>query len=140
MLLSAFFLQWFSQVDIMDGCRARRCKAGSPLGRLIDEGGDTITMANYSILLAYGWCFTSPFSELVFFTLNAVFFSMELKYVITGQLVMVVGELSSIEFEIIFSTILLLMGIFGNEGLSSTIGSTFGIAAGSESALHVIYE
>mmetsp|Transcript_13806 Transcript_13806/g.16456 ORF Transcript_13806/g.16456 Transcript_13806/m.16456 type:complete len:80 (+) Transcript_13806:214-453(+) len=55
MLISGICLQWFSLVDIMDGNRARRLKVGSPLGRLVDEGGDTITMANYSVLLAYAW-------------------------------------------------------------------------------------
>ena len=55
MLMSGLLLQWFSLVDIMDGNRARRLKVGSPLGRIIDEGGDTITMANYSVLLAYAW-------------------------------------------------------------------------------------
>jgi len=138
MLMSAFAIQWFSQVDIMDGCRARRCKAGSPLGRLIDEGGDTLTMANYSILLAYGWSFNNPSSELVFFALNCVFFAMELKYVITGQLVLVVGELSGIEFELAFSLIFLAMGVFGSEGLQSTIGYTFGIPACSNCPLHMI--
>ena len=55
LLLGGFSLQWFSLLDIMDGNRARRLKCGSPLGRLIDEGGDTITQANYSILMAFAW-------------------------------------------------------------------------------------
>ena len=38
----AFATQWFSQFDIMDGNRARRLKAGSPVGRLVDEAFDMI--------------------------------------------------------------------------------------------------
>ena len=41
-VLGGILLEWFSLYDIMDGCRARRLKCGSPLGRIIDEGGDTI--------------------------------------------------------------------------------------------------
>lgn len=38
MFICAFFIQWFSLHDIMDGMRARRLKCGTPLGRMIDEG------------------------------------------------------------------------------------------------------
>lgn len=53
LLAGAACTMWFSVVDIMDGLRARRLKVGSPLGRLIDEGGDTITQANYLVTVAY---------------------------------------------------------------------------------------
>ena len=53
MVLSGCAIQWFSLLDIMDGNRARRLKCGSPLGRLVDEAGDTITQSNYCVLLAY---------------------------------------------------------------------------------------
>jgi len=38
----AFSLQWFSWWDMFDGARARRLKCGTPIGRIIDEGGDMV--------------------------------------------------------------------------------------------------
>ena len=54
-IMTGFSIYWFSLWDIMDGLRARRLKCGSPLGRFIDEAGDTITQSNFSILLAYAY-------------------------------------------------------------------------------------
>ena len=53
MTLTGCSIYWFSLWDIMDGNRARRLKCGSPLGRLVDEAGDTITQSNYCVLLAF---------------------------------------------------------------------------------------
>ena len=39
---TAVFLYWFSIMDIVDGIRARTTKTGTPVGRIIDEGGDVI--------------------------------------------------------------------------------------------------
>lgn len=78
--------------------------------------------------------------ELVYFAINSVFFAMEMRYVITGELVMQVGELSSVEVELLFSLAAIYMGIYGNEGLQNTIGQTFGIKAGSACPLHIICE
>ena len=138
MIISGIALQWFTLVDIMDGNRARRLKVGSPLGRIIDEGGDTITMANYSILCAFAWRINNPFAELMFFALNFVFYAMEMKYTICGELVMNVDELSPVEVETLLSIFLVSMGLFGDGFLTQTIGSTFGIPEGSACPLHVI--
>lgn len=88
LITSGISLLWFTLVDIMDGNRARRLKCGSPLGRLIDEGGDTITMSNYCALFAYAVQFQHPIFEVIIFSLNFIFFMMELKFTITGKLVM----------------------------------------------------
>lgn len=117
MLATGISLQWFSLLDIMDGIRARRLKNGSPLGRLVDECGDTITQANYCVLLAYAFQVQNPMYELVYFAMNSVFFAMEMRYVITGELVMAVGEFSSVEIELFLSLTAIYMGIYGNEGL-----------------------
>ena len=45
MYLGAFAIQWFSIHDILDGMRARRLKAGSPLGRVIDEGKNILRLS-----------------------------------------------------------------------------------------------
>ena len=78
---------------------------------------------------------------MVFFSINAVFYAMEMRYAITGELKMNVGEeVSSVEFEAFFSIVGVLFGIFGQAGLHKTIGSTLGIASGSACPLHIICE
>ena len=139
-LLGGCLLYWFSLVDIMDGNRARRLKVGSPLGRIIDEGGDTITMANYSVFIAYVWGFTNPAFEILYLALNFVFYAMEMRNKITGNLIMNVGELSPCELELMFSISLILSGIFGTEFLGKTPGDYLGIPPGSKCPLHVVCE
>lgn len=135
-----FALIWFVIFDIMDGNRARRLKVGSPLGRLIDEGGDTITESNMCVLLAYAWILNNPFFEIVFFSFEYIFFSMEVRNVVTGKLVMQIDELSPVELEIIFSITCWLLGYYGRDGLYKTVGESFGIPAGSNCPLHVLCE
>lgn len=110
-------MEWFSQLDIMDGLRARRLKVGSPLGRLIDEGGDCIAMANYGVLMAYCFCFDNKYLELVWLSMNIAFYGMEIRYKLTGKLVMTIGEISSVEVELICSILMCCCGYYGNETL-----------------------
>ena len=138
MVICGIAMQWFTLVDIMDGNRARRLKVGSPLGRLIDEGGDTITMANYCVLIAYAWRLNNPFFEILYLSLNSVFFAMEIKYTITGKLVMDIDDISPVEVETLLAIILVSMGTFGDSFLTQTIGSAFGIPSGSKCPLHVV--
>ena len=66
---------------------------------------------------------------------------MEMRYAITGELIMNVGEeIGPVEFEALFSIVGVLFGVFGQAGLHKTIGSTLGIASGSACPLHVICE
>ena len=118
---SAILLQWFSLVDIMDGIRARRLKIGSPMGRLIDEAGDCIVMTAYSILCAYVLVLENSWLEIIYFFMNMAFYGMEIKYYVTGSLVMVVGELGSVEVELILSSILFFAWYFGCQGLQDTV-------------------
>ena len=78
---------------------------------------------------------------MVFFAINAVFYAMEMRYAITGELIMNVGdEFGPVEFELLFSVVSILFGIFGQAGLHRTIGQTLGIASGSACPLHIICE
>ena len=71
---------------------------------MVDEGGDTITMAAYCVMLGYGWQLNNGFFEIVLLSLNFVFFSMEMKYTITQKLIMAVGEdFGAVELELIWS-------------------------------------
>ena len=138
MLLGAFCIQWFTFFDIMDGNRARRLKVGSPLGRMIDEGGDTITQSAYCVLLAYAWQLNNGAFEIVILSFNFIFFSMEMKYTITKKLVMAVGDdFGPVELELIFSIFLALMGVYGND-MSGYVAHTFGWNIESKCPLHYV--
>ena len=89
LVFGGFLIEWFSQIDMMDGQRARRCKAGSPLGRIVDEAGDCLVMAHYSLLLAYIFGFRNEWLELIFFFMQIGFFGMEVQHKVCGHLVMV---------------------------------------------------
>ena len=116
-LCGAVAVEWFSMVDIIDGMRARRLKVGSPLGRIIDEGGDCIVQSAYSAVMAYAFAFDNPVLEMVWLYMNIGFFGMECRFQITGKLVMYTGEISSVEIETFLAILLCLFGIFGGEGL-----------------------
>ena len=123
----------------MDGNRAGRLKCGSPLGRLVDEGGDTITMANYCTLLCYTWQLQNPAFEFILLSLNFIFFMMETKYTITGKLNMVAGEMSAIELETAFAISMIVLGFVGNvNGVDVTVGETLGLAPESKCPIHAI--
>lgn len=97
-------------------------------------------MGNYGLLLAYAFCFDNPLLETIYFGMNVVFFVMELRYVTSGELVMTIGDIGNVEFELIFTIMLGALGIFGNEGLQKTIGYSFGVAPGSKCPIHLICE
>jgi phosphatidylglycerophosphate synthase len=111
----------------MDGCRARRLNCGSPFGRIIDEAGDTVVMANYSLLLAYALGYKNCYLELMFFFMNFAFYCMEVKHKVTGSLVMAVGEISSVEVELLIASLLIYFGYYGNELMQKSFGEHFGI-------------
>ena len=138
LLTCGFLVQWFSQTDIMDGLRARRMNIGSPLGRIIDEAGDCIVMANYSVLVGYIVAFDNKWWELIFFYLNICFYGMEIRYKICKALVMLVGEISSVEIEIMISLIFIFGGIYGGDGLQKSFGEHFEIESDSTSVFAVL--
>ena len=86
LLLVGFAIEWFSQYDMMDGQRARRLKCGSPLGRIVDEAGDTVAMTCYSIYVAYMFNFDSRILETVFLMLNLGAYGMEIRFKVCGTL------------------------------------------------------
>ena len=139
LIVAGILVESFSQLDIMDGLRARRMKVGSPLGRLIDEGGDCIVMSNYCCLLAYLFCFDNMWWELPLFYLNLAFYGMEIRYKICNSLVMVVGELSSVEVEMMLSLCFLFGGYYGCESLQKSVGEQFELEQDSYFAIIAQY-
>ena len=71
---------------MMDGARARRLKAGSPIGRIVDEAGDMMIYTNIAVVAGYflrappGWLSLAPF------LINIPAYAMEINFIITGKL------------------------------------------------------
>jgi phosphatidylglycerophosphate synthase len=86
LILFAFSIQWFDWFDMMDGARARRLKAGSPIGRIIDEAGDLMIYTNIATIGAY--CVRAPpgFLCLSYGVINFTSYFMEINFIITGKL------------------------------------------------------
>ena len=125
LMASAFALYWFSVLDIVDGCRARRLKVSSPLGRIIDEAGDCIVQASYSIVLAMTLGVDNVYAECLWIMLNILFYCMELNHKIKGKLNMIVGDIGPVEAEFVFSILVFYMGYHGNSSLQKTVTESF---------------
>ena len=128
--MCAFALQWFSWHDIMDGVRARRQKSGSPLGRLIDEALDIIQQTAYMLFMGYVFQVDNWVFETILISGNIIFMAMEMKHFLCHDLKMIMGEVGPVEIELIISLMFVVAGVFGNTGMQSTVGETFGFEFG----------
>ena len=61
--------------------------------------------------------YQNPILEVQLLAFNFIFYAMEMKYTITGSLVMAAGELSPVELELIFSAVLIAFSYFGTAGM-----------------------
>ena len=105
----------------MDGCRARRMKIGSPLGRIIDEAGDYIVMSNYSTMMAMMFVFDNQYLELFAFMLLVCAFADEIKYKVCNVLSYSVGEFSIVELQLFISIVFWTTSYFGSETLQRSV-------------------
>ena len=114
LIVAGITIYWFSLIDIADGCRARRLKIGSPLGRIVDEAGDILCQAHYCLIVCIAAGFDNVYAEIFCVVVNIVFYSMELKHRVQGKLTMVTGELGPVETELVLAIIVISLGYFGN--------------------------
>ena len=106
-------VQWFSLNDCMDGMRARRLKCGSPLGRIIDEALDQVAYSCAALTACYMLRVgDSPIYLLCLSLINVPFYSMELKFCISRNLKIIIGEIGPVEIEIIFSFLFFMTGAY----------------------------
>jgi len=129
LILAGVGLQWFSLFDIMDGMRARRLRAGSPLGRIIDEGLDQIAYSCIGSVIAY-MLRLEPYQVLLCVGMvNVPFYAMEMKHILCKDLKIIIGEIGPVEVEVIFSAIFLFSGgIMGIEQYDAPLGSAIGLS------------
>jgi phosphatidylglycerophosphate synthase len=84
--MAAFCIQWFSWFDMMDGQRARRLKCGSPIGRIIDEAGDAYQYTFVAMIMGHIVKLPPGWLTLSYGLINLPMYSMEMKYIFTGNL------------------------------------------------------
>lgn len=125
--LGALAFLWFSAFDNMDGLRARRLKNGSPLGRVIDEGLDPIAYLHAINLLTWTLRLEPTYLVIFMSLVNAVNHTMEIRFVVTKNLVLNVGELGPNEIEYLFSAIIFFGGLYPNDVnvFANTMQDTF---------------
>lgn len=125
-LVAALATQWFSMMDVADGIRARRLKCGSPLGRIVDEAGDSMNYSLMALILLYIVKMPPGWLTLGIAIINMPMFCMEMSFTLTGSLnINANDDLGPVEVELIISLIFLVAGIFGVEGMNSTLGWSF---------------
>ena len=117
--------QWASQFDIMDGIRARRLRAGSPVGRLVDEAFDMVCITCYCLWIGYGLQMNNCVLEVMMLMVTMTVFCMELKFVMCKNLLMIVGELGPVENEIILTLVIVSCGYFTPEFYQQPVSSSF---------------
>lgn len=118
-LYAAFTIQWFSWFDMMDGQRARRLKAGSPIGRIVDEAGDLTIYSLFALFGGYILKAKPGLMCLSFATINYTAYSMEMAFIITGSFDQHAGEfdIGPVEIELILTVLFGLAGVFGYQGV-----------------------
>ena len=122
-------------MDIFDGLRARRQRSGSPVGRLVDEAFDLVTLMCMSIFIGYGIQPNNSVLELLFFGANIIAFSMEMRFTMFHSLVLAIGEFGPIENELILGAVLASIGYLTPEFMQTTaiesLGATWGQVVGA---------
>ena len=119
--MAAFCLQWFSWFDMMDGQRAKRLKCGTPIGRLIDEAGDTIQYTLAAMIATYGMRLSPGWILLLTGASNLTYFAIEMSYIFTGCLDLSAESLDDfgpVEIELTFSIVFVLFGLFGSNSIT----------------------
>ena len=97
----------------MDGMRARRLKCGSPLGRIIDEALDQVAYSCAALTTCYMLRVgDSPIYLLCLALVNVPFYAMEVKFCISKNLKIIIGEIGPVEIELIFTLIFFITGAF----------------------------
>jgi phosphatidylglycerophosphate synthase len=129
-MASAVAVQLFSQFDIMDGQRARRQKSGSPLGRIVDEALDMPQQAIWCLFILYACRFESTLAVVMIALMtNFTFYTMEMRFLMFGNLDLNIGEFGPVETEWLVASIIGLVGYLGPDCMQSTLGSVVGLSA-----------
>jgi phosphatidylglycerophosphate synthase len=127
--LAAAAVTTFSWFDIMDGQRARRLKCGTPIGRIVDEAGDSYQYTFVAFIMGYivkippGWLCLS------YGLVNLPMYTMEMRFILAGNLKITAGngqfDIGPVELEMIFTTIFLMAAFFGTQNIEDTVNSSF---------------
>lgn len=113
----SFSTMWFSFWDAFDGQRARRLICGTPVGRIIDQAGDTMQYTMFALIMGYVVKLPPGWLTLCYGLVNFPGFIMEIEYIITGNFNNCDDYFGPIELEMIIAFIYFCAGLFGVEWL-----------------------
>ena len=81
-------------------------------------------MSNYSLMMAYMFCFDNIYLEIVWFYLAMVVAGDEIRFKVTKELVMLVGEISVVEIQLFLCICMWVTSYYGSEVLQLTVQET----------------
>lgn len=88
-------------------------------------------MTFYSLGLAFMFRFDNCIFEMLFFSMNVVFFTMEMKYILCNELILNIAEVGSVEIESFFAVLFILSAVYGSSIFEMTLGKTFSFTSDS---------
>ena len=90
-------------------------KCGTPIGRIIDEAGDSMVYTWAAHILGYTINLPPGLLCLGYAAWNMPMYTMEMKHIITGKLSITSGaiDLGPVEVEVILASIIICGAIFG---------------------------
>lgn len=124
-ILAGFCTQWFSIFDAMDGIRARRTKCGSPIGRIVDNAGDTMIYSFFALIAGYVVKVPPGWLTLGYALTNIPQFAMEMSFIISGNFKNCDEYFGPMEVELLISLVFWSAGIFGTDGLNKPTNLSF---------------
>lgn len=105
-------------------------KIGTPIGRLVDEAGDSLQYSMVAMIMGHVMRLPPGMLNLSYGLLNLPQYSMEIKYLMTGELIMkgagAAENIGPVEIEVLMAFIFSMAGIFGTTGLQKPVSSYLG--------------
>ena len=104
--------------DALDGLRARKFKKCSPLGRIIDEAGDSMQYGFIGILLGFVIPLEPGWFCLGYCLFNLPQYFVEVSYLQTGMRLHGGDIIGAIEYNLLMAFIFIVAGVYGVENVN----------------------
>lgn len=114
-LTICFFVHWFNIFDSLDGCRARRLKCGSGVGRIVDEAGDAVIYTLMAALFGYVYRVPPGWLTLSYGFINVSKYTIEVYYTLSGKFQYCDEYFGALEANFYIATLFFVAGVFGGD-------------------------
>lgn len=108
-------MHWFNILDSLDGCRARRLKCGSGVGRIVDEAGDAVIYTLISGIMGYIYKLPPGFLCCTYAFVNLPKYVVEVYFYLTGKFVYCDDFFGPLEANFWVASTYFIAGVFGQD-------------------------